>query len=143
MLDLIRDLNRVYDEEPALWELDHSHEGFRWLEPNAANENVLAFARASENGKRWLVCACNFSPVVREGWRLGLPVGGKWREALNTDSRFYGGSDVGNGLGLEAEKVPWNEQELLGRDHAAAARSRLARPRTRPPEGRRELSLCF
>ena len=55
--DLIRDLNRVYDEEPALWELDHSHEGFRWLEPNAANENVLAFARASEDGKRWLVCA--------------------------------------------------------------------------------------
>jgi 1,4-alpha-glucan branching enzyme len=50
VLDLIRDLNRVYDEEPALWELDHSHEGFRWLEPNAANENVLAFARASENG---------------------------------------------------------------------------------------------
>mgnify|MGYP003693993203 CR=1 FL=1 len=55
VLDLIRDLNRVYDEEPALWELDHSHEGFRWLEPNAANENVLAFAWASENGNRWLV----------------------------------------------------------------------------------------
>jgi 1,4-alpha-glucan branching enzyme len=111
VLALIRDLNRVYDEEPALWELDHSHEGFRWLEPNAANENVLAFARRSENGKRWLVCACNFSPVVREGWRIGLPMGGKWREALNTDSRFYGGSDVGNGLGLEAQKEPWNEQE--------------------------------
>ena len=111
VLALIRDLNRVYDEEPALWELDHSHEGFRWLEPNAANENVLAFARVSEDGKRWLVCACNFSPVVREGWRIGLPAGGKWREALNTDSRFYGGSDVGNGLGLEAEKTPWNEQE--------------------------------
>jgi 1,4-alpha-glucan branching enzyme len=111
VLALVRDLNRVYDEEPSLWELDHSHEGFRWLEPNAANENVLAFARRSENGKRWLVCACNFSPVVREGWRIGLPVGGKWREALNTDSRFYGGGDVGNGLGLEAEKEPWNEQE--------------------------------
>ncbi len=111
VLDLIRDLNRVYDEEPALWELDHSHEGFRWLEPNAANENVLAFVRVSEDRKRWLVCACNLSPVVREGWRLGLPAGGTWREALNTDSRFYGGSDVGNGLGLEAEKVPWNEQQ--------------------------------
>jgi 1,4-alpha-glucan branching enzyme len=110
VLALLRDLNRVYAEEPALWELDHSHEGFRWLEPNAASENVLAFARVSEDGKRWLVCACNFSPVVREGWRVGLPQGGKWREALNTDSRFYGGSDVGNGLGLQAEKVPWNEQ---------------------------------
>ena len=71
---------------------------------------------------------------MREGWRLGLPAGGKWREVLNTDSRFYGGSDVGNGLGLEAEKVPWNEQDVLGRDHAAAARSRLARPRAHRPK---------
>ena len=47
---------------------------------------------------------------MREGWRIGLPKAGKWREALNTDSRFYGGGDVGNGLGLEAEKMPWNEQ---------------------------------
>nr|MBA3475666.1 alpha amylase C-terminal domain-containing protein [Actinomycetota bacterium] len=108
---LIRDLNRAYVAEPSLWELDHSHEGFRWLEPNAANENVLAFVRLPEDGKRPLVCASNLSPVVRDGWRIGLPVGGKWRETLNTDSRFYGGSDAGNGLGLGAEKVPWNEQK--------------------------------
>ena len=110
MLALMRDLNAVYVEEPALWELDHTHEGFLWLEPNAANENVLAYARRSADGKRWLVVACNFAPVVREGWRIGLPKAGKWREALNTDSRFYGGSDVGNGLGLQTEKTPWNEQ---------------------------------
>jgi 1,4-alpha-glucan branching enzyme len=110
MLALVRDLNSIYTEEPALWQLDHSHEGFVWLEPNAANENVLAFARRTEDGKRWLVAACNFAPVVREGWRIGLPKAGTWREALNTDSRFYGGSDVGNGLGIEAEKTPWNEQ---------------------------------
>ena len=111
MLALMRDLNAVYAEEPALWELDHTHEGFLWLEPNAANENVLAYARRSEDGKRWLVVACNFAPVVREGWRIGLPKAGKWREALNTDSRFYGGSDVGNGLGIESEKTPWNGQK--------------------------------
>jgi 1,4-alpha-glucan branching enzyme len=57
-----------------------------------------------------VVVAANLSPVVREGWRIGLPGGGGWREILNTDSRFYGGSDVGNGLGIEAEKVPWSEQ---------------------------------
>jgi 1,4-alpha-glucan branching enzyme len=67
--------------------------------------------RLSADGERVLVCAANLSPVVREGWRLGLPKGGTWREALNTDSRFYGGSDVGNGLGLRAEDVPWNEQQ--------------------------------
>ena len=107
---LVRDLNRVYKEEPALWEVDFSHEGFRWLEPNASAENVLAFARTTPAG-RWLVCVCNLSPVVRNDWRIGLPAGGRWREALNTDSRFYGGSDIGNGLGLEAEAEPWHGVE--------------------------------
>jgi 1,4-alpha-glucan branching enzyme len=107
---LVSDLNAAYADEPALWEVDFSHEGFRWLEPNAANENVLAFARLSRGGARVLVCLANLSPVVREAWRVGLPVGRRWHEVLNTDSRFYGGSDVGNGLGLEAEPVPWGEQ---------------------------------
>jgi 1,4-alpha-glucan branching enzyme len=106
---LVRDLNRAYKAEPALWTLDFSHEGFRWLEPNAASENVLAFARTDGAG-RWLVCVCNLSPVVREEWRLGLPAAGSWREILNSDSRFYGGSDVGNGLGLETETIAWHEQ---------------------------------
>ena len=71
---------------------------------------MLAFARLGADGKRALVCAANLSPVVRDGWRLGLPAGGTWREALNTDSRFYGGSDVGNGWGVQAEASPWHEQ---------------------------------
>ena len=128
-IGVVRDLNRVYRDEPALWELDFSHEGFRWLEPNAANENVLAFARVSQDGTRWLVCLCNLSPVVRIGFRVGLPVAGRWREALNTDSRFYGGSDVGNGWGVETESVPWMEQDAVRGGHAAAARDGLARAR--------------
>ena len=132
VLDLIRDLNRVYGEEPVLWELDHSHEGFRWLEPNAANENVLAFARASENGNRWLECACNFSPVVREGWRLGLPVGGRWREALNTDSRFRG-SDVGNGPAGGGEGAV-ERAGVLGRDLASALGVVWLVPERDPPK---------
>ena len=105
---LVRDLNRVYGEQPELWEVDFSADGFRWLEPNAAADNVLAFARVAADGQRWLVCLCNLSPVVREEWRVGLPHGGRWREALNTDSRFYGGSDIGNGWGIDGEKSPWN-----------------------------------
>ena len=111
---LVRDLNRVYVEAPALWEVDHSHEGFRWLEPNAAGENVLAFVRLSADGRAPLVCVSNLSPGRARGLAGRPPGEGKWREALNTDSRFYGGSDVGNGLGLEAERVPWNEQALVG-----------------------------
>ena len=59
---------------------------------------------------RVLVCVVNNSPVVREGYRVGLPRGGRWIELLNTDSRLYGGGDVGNGGAVEAEEVPWNDQ---------------------------------
>jgi 1,4-alpha-glucan branching enzyme len=106
---LVRDLNRLYREEPALWEVDFDPEGFRWLEPNDAAANVVAFARYARGG-RPLVCACNFSPVPRPGYRLGLPQGGRWRELLNTDSTHYGGSEVGSLGGVEAREHSWHEQ---------------------------------
>jgi 1,4-alpha-glucan branching enzyme len=99
---LVRELNRTYRAEPALWELDDSDEGFRWLELNDASTNVLAFARFSADGERSLVCACNFAPVPREGYRLGMPKPGRWREVLNTDSSHFGGTDWGNMGGVEA-----------------------------------------
>jgi 1,4-alpha-glucan branching enzyme len=111
---LVRDLNRAYRELPALWERDSDQAGFWWLEPNDADANVVAFARADRSGEP-LVCVCNLSPVVRHGYRVGLPRGGVWCERLNTDSTFYGGSDVGNGSRLEAEEVAWHEQS-----HSAA-----------------------
>jgi 1,4-alpha-glucan branching enzyme len=107
---LVRDLNRIYRKEPALWEIDHDPAGFRWLEANDASSNALAFMRLSREGKRKLVCVCNFSPVPRHGYRLGLPVGGRWRELLNTDSTLYGGSGVGNLGTVEAEERRWHEQ---------------------------------
>jgi 1,4-alpha-glucan branching enzyme len=107
---LVRDLNRLYRDEPALWEVDFDPAGFRWLEPNDADANVLAFARFPAGDGRPLVCVCNLSPVPREGYRLGLPRGGRWRELLNTDSTFYGGSDVGNLGGVEADGPPWHDQ---------------------------------
>jgi 1,4-alpha-glucan branching enzyme len=108
--ELVRDLNRIYRREPALWEVDFSHEGFRWLEPNDAASNVLAFARLSAGGDRMLVCVCNLSAVPQERYRVGLPRAGAWREALNTDAPAYGGSGVGNPGGVQAEPQPWNDQ---------------------------------
>jgi 1,4-alpha-glucan branching enzyme len=107
---LVRDLNRLYRAEPALWELDSEPGGFRWLEPNDAGANVVAFARLASDRERSLVCVCNFSPVPREAYRVGMPRAGRWREALNTDSRIYGGSNVGNMGGVDAEAVPWHDQ---------------------------------
>jgi 1,4-alpha-glucan branching enzyme len=113
---LVRDLNRIYREEPALWEIDSDPSGFWWLEPNDADSNVLAFARASKpdaNGdRRMIVFAANLSPIPRTGYRLGLPRACRWKETLNTDSTFYGGSDVGNMGGLDPEPIPWHNQPV-------------------------------
>ena len=112
---LVRDLNRVYRAQPALWEVDFRPEGFALARRRRRDENVLAFARVRGRRAQPLVCVVNLSPVVREHWRLPLPVAGRWREVLNTDSRFYGGSDVGNGLGIVAtEPVP-----LYGQQYSA------------------------
>jgi 1,4-alpha-glucan branching enzyme len=113
---LVRDLNRLYKDEPALWEIDSDPSGFWWLEPNDADNNVLAFARASRAGShdetRLVVFVANFSPVPRSGYRLGLPRACRWKEALNTDSTYYGGSDMGNLGGLDPEPIPWHSQPV-------------------------------
>ena len=107
---LIRDINHVYRDTPALWERDDDAEAFRWLEVNDADHNVVAFARAGREAGQAMVCVANLSPVVRYGYRVGLPLPGVWLERLNTDSRHYGGGDVGNWGGQAAESVPWHDQ---------------------------------
>jgi 1,4-alpha-glucan branching enzyme len=107
---LVRELNHTYRAEPALWERDFTPDGFWWLEPNDGDSNVIAFVRATEHGHRVLVCIANLSPIVRQGYRLGLPRGGGWREVLNSDAQAFGGSNVGNGGVLHAEEYEWHGQ---------------------------------
>jgi 1,4-alpha-glucan branching enzyme len=109
---LVRDLNRVYKDEPALWVLDSDPAGFYWLEANDADNNVVAFARQSKDGERVLACVMNLSPTVHEGYRLGLPRSCRWREAINTDSEHYGGGNVGNWDAIEPEPIPWGGQPV-------------------------------
>jgi 1,4-alpha-glucan branching enzyme len=109
---LVRDLNRLYRAEPALWEVDSDPSGFWWLEPNDADHNVVAFARASRDGERVLAFVANLSPVPQTNYRLGLPRACRWREAINTDSTFYGGSDMGNLGAVVPEPIPWNGQPV-------------------------------
>jgi 1,4-alpha-glucan branching enzyme len=107
---LVRDLNRAYVDEPALWEVDFDSSGFFWLEPNDSENNVVAFARASRGHERVVIFVANLSPVPRGPYRLGLPRAGRWRELVNTDSSHYGGTDTGNLGAVDAEPVPWHEQ---------------------------------
>jgi 1,4-alpha-glucan branching enzyme len=107
---LIRDLNRAYRTQPALYEIDFDPSGFRWLEANDAQNNVLAFARMDASGERPVVCVLNLSPVPRYDYRVGMPACCRWRELVNSDSSYYGGSGVGNMGAVEAEAVPWHDQ---------------------------------
>ncbi len=112
-----------------MWEVDFEPSGFYWIEPNDADRNVVVFARAGADPEQDVaVCVMNLSPVPRYGYRVGLPKQGRWREALNTDAEHYGGSNVGNYGGVEAEDVALDEPAVLRRGHDAAARGRLARP---------------
>jgi 1,4-alpha-glucan branching enzyme len=110
---LVRDLNRAYREHPALWQLDHEPAGFWWIEANDAANNVVAFCRAGEGPveeRDLVVCVLNLATVPREDYRVGLPRAGRWVEAVNTDSTYYGGSDKGNYGGVEAEAKGWHDQ---------------------------------
>jgi 1,4-alpha-glucan branching enzyme len=98
---LIMDMNRLYRDEQALHQLDCDGAGFEWLEANDAEASVLAWLRKGKGGTPPILVICNFTPTPREGYRLGLPAPGKWREILNTDAQIYGGSGMGN-LGMIA-----------------------------------------
>ncbi|GAA2318758.1 1,4-alpha-glucan branching protein GlgB [Streptomyces kunmingensis] len=102
---LVRDLNARYRATPALWELDSDPAGFAWIDASHAEANVLSFVRHDARG-RPLVVVCNFSPVVRTGYRVGLPDAAAWREVLNTDAARYGGSDVTGSGTIRPEPAP-------------------------------------
>jgi len=112
---LVADLNHLYREQAALHQLDCESAGFEWLASHDEENSVLAWLRKDSQG-RALMVVCNLTPVPRQGYRIGCPAGGAWRELLNSDSEHYGGSNVGNGPNAVAvDAVPAH-----GRDHSVA-----------------------
>ncbi len=102
----VRDLNKLYRDTPALHARDCEVEGFRWIVVNDDMQSVLAFLRMGAEGDNPVAVVCNFTPEPRMGYRIGLPMPGVWREALNSDSGIYGGSNVGNLGSINAETRP-------------------------------------
>ena len=108
---LVRDLNRLYRETPALYQLDVAPAGFEWMDHQDAAHSVLAFVRRGSDAQRFVLVVCNFTPTVQSAYRVGVPQPGAYRERLNTDSSHYGGSNAGTPLGAAtAEPVPWHGQ---------------------------------
>ena len=103
---LVRDLNRLYRDCPALYRLDGEAEGFAWIDAANVGDSILVYLRRGREAGEVAVVVCNFTPVPRHDYRIGVPLSGRWRERINTDAALYGGSGVGNWGTVEAEPQP-------------------------------------
>ena len=103
---LTRDLNHLYRDLPALHELDFEQSGFSWLDCQDAERSLLSYQRHARNGET-VIAAFNFTPVPRNRYRIGLPFNCAYREVFNSDSQYYGGSNMGNAGEIHAEPMPW------------------------------------
>lgn len=111
MLQLVADLNRLYRQQAALFDSDCDGRGFQWIVCDDAAHSVFAFCRyALDQDAPPIVVVCNFTPVPRHAYRIGVPKAGQWREVLNTDAQIYGGGNVGNIGAVQAEAVPSHGQ---------------------------------
>jgi 1,4-alpha-glucan branching enzyme len=106
----VKDLNRIYQTEPALHERDFSAEGFEWVDFGDANNSTLFFVRKACDASQWILAAFNFTPVPRHNYRVGVPRPGYWKELLNSDAQIYGGSGQGNAGGAEASNMKWHHR---------------------------------
>jgi len=106
----VEDLNKVYREEPALWESDYDAGGFFWIDCADHHNSVLSFARQNADRSSQVVVILNLTPVTRRDYRIGLPSAGAWRELLNSDAAIYGGANIGNFGGVGAENYAVHNQ---------------------------------
>ena len=105
---MVKELNWLYRREPALFEVDDSYHGFEWIDLQDAESSIITFIRFARNREDFIVFACNFTPVPREGYRIGVPRPGLYRELFNTDSELFGGANLGNAGAVMAEEIPFH-----------------------------------
>ena len=110
MQEYVKALNRLYVAQPALHQVDFGWEGFQWIDLHDVDNSIVSFVRRARDPNDFVVVVANFTPVPREGYRLGVPAPGFYRELLNSDSTYYGGSNMGNAGGISSEPTPWQGQ---------------------------------
>ena len=104
---MVKDLNKIYLKFPQLYEVDYDYSGFQWIDCNDTENSVISFLRKDKNGN-YLIIICNFTPVVRYNYRIGVPENKIYKEIFNSDSEYYGGSNVGNLGTINSEKIPFH-----------------------------------
>ncbi len=105
---MVKELNWLYRREPALFEVDDSYQGFEWIDLQDSESSIITFIRFARNREDFIVFACNFTPVPREGYRIGVPKAGLYRELFNTDSELFGGANLGNAGAVWADEIPFH-----------------------------------
>jgi 1,4-alpha-glucan branching enzyme len=108
---VVRDLNHIYTGELAVPALDNDPAGFQWINCHDGDNSIVSFLRYGADGEPVFAVVCNFTPVPRTGYRIGLPRPGVWKEVLNTDAGLYGGTGLGNLGAITAEAQPWDHRE--------------------------------
>ncbi len=104
----VSDLNKLYRSELPLYEVDHSWDGFNWIDFHDSEQSVLVFSRVAKDRDNFVIVACNFTPIPRENYRFGVPKPGFYEEILNSDSEDYWGSNMGNLGGKQSDPVPFS-----------------------------------
>lgn len=113
ILKLVKDMNALYRADTGIAAIEQRPEGFEWVNADDRENSVLTWIRRDDEGRTLWLVACNFTPVTRENYRVGVPASGRWEEAINTDAADYGGSGRGNFGGVDATDIGWN-----GRGHS-------------------------
>ncbi len=111
LVQYVSDLNNMYRKEPSLYERDYDYEGFKWIEFSDADNSVISFYRIDKSGENIVLFICNFTPVARFDYRIGVPRKGYYNEILNSDSSLYGGSNLGNFGGISSEDISFHREE--------------------------------
>jgi 1,4-alpha-glucan branching enzyme len=106
-----RELNRLYRENPALYQVDFNYTGFEWIDFHDVENSIISFLRRAEDPHDYLVVVCNFTPVPRKGYEVGVPEEGFYEEILNTDAEMFGGSNMGNGGWVTSQPVPRHDRK--------------------------------
>ena len=110
MLHFSQELNQFYNENKPLWEVDFDWNGFQWIDCEDNEHSIISFLRKAENPDDYLVVICNFTPEVRQNYRVGVPEAGAYVEVFNSDDEAFGGSGVRNDGAIETQAVPWQDR---------------------------------
>jgi 1,4-alpha-glucan branching enzyme len=110
MQSYVKELNLFYKEEPSLWEVDHSYKGFQWIDHQNYEQSIISFMRLGKKKEDFIIAVCNFTPVVYHNYKVGVPNFIHYKEAFNSDSEAYGGSNQVNQDFIRPELEKWHNQ---------------------------------